>query len=148
MTQPKETPTEREARIQRILRQMEEKLRQQLPDPDQPLEQIEQEGVDLGRDLRAIIEQETVDAAGLRPGGRGSCTRRWTGCMCTSAGSGKRRRWVRCTNAAPRAGWHGSPIALPWPTRRRLGGGCGRWRTPKGLTTAGSGRYWETGRNG
>jgi len=84
MAQPKETPTEREARIQRILRQMEAKLRQQLPDPDQTLEQIEQEVADLGRDLREIIEQETVDAAG--PGLVGSHAL----CAC-----GQRARFVR-----------------------------------------------------
>jgi hypothetical protein len=64
MARPKETPEEREARIQRILRQMEQKLREQLPDPDQPLEQIEQEVVVIGRDVREIIERETLDAAG------------------------------------------------------------------------------------
>lgn len=65
MASQNETPAEREARIQRILRQMEEKLREQLPDPDQTLEQIEQEVVEIGRDLREIIERETLDAAGL-----------------------------------------------------------------------------------
>lgn len=84
MAQPKETPSEREARIQRILRQMEQKLREQLPDPDQTLEQIEQEVVDLGRDLREIIEQETLDAAG--PGHVGA----YTLCAC-----GRRARFVR-----------------------------------------------------
>lgn len=64
MAHPKETPEQREARLQRILRQMEKKLRQQLPDPDQTLEQIEQEVVEIGRDLREIIERETLDAAG------------------------------------------------------------------------------------
>lgn len=64
MARPKETPEQREARIQRILRQMEQKLREQLPDPDQTLEQIEQEVVEVGRDLREIIERETLDAAG------------------------------------------------------------------------------------
>src|SRR5436190_5849389 len=70
MARPKENPEQREARIQRILRQMEEKLREQLPDPDQTLEQIEQEVVEIGRDLREIIEQETLEAAG--PGHVGS----------------------------------------------------------------------------
>jgi Uncharacterised protein family (UPF0236) len=55
---------EREARLQRILREMEKQLRAALPDPDQPLEQIEQEGVEIGRALREIIERETLDAAG------------------------------------------------------------------------------------
>jgi hypothetical protein len=64
MAHPKETPAEREARIQRILRQVEKTLREQLPDPDQTLEQIEQEVVEIGRGLREIIERETLDAAG------------------------------------------------------------------------------------
>lgn len=55
---------EREARIQRILQQMEKQLRAALPDPDQPLERIEQEVVEIGRTLREIIERETLDAAG------------------------------------------------------------------------------------
>lgn len=64
MAPPKETSEQREARLQRILRQMEQKLREQLPDPDQPLEQIEQEVVEVGRTLREIIERETLTAAG------------------------------------------------------------------------------------
>jgi hypothetical protein len=64
MTHPKETPAAREARLQRILRQVEQQLREQLPDPDQPLERIEQAVVEIGRDLREIIERETLDAAG------------------------------------------------------------------------------------
>jgi hypothetical protein len=43
---------------------VEKKLREQLPDPDQTLEQIEQEVVEIGRDVREIIERETLDAAG------------------------------------------------------------------------------------
>src|SRR5205809_5068777 len=83
MAGQKESPAEREARIQRILRQMEEKLREQLPDPDQTLEQIEQEVVEIGRDLREILERETLDAAG--PGHVGS----HTPCAC-----GRRARYV------------------------------------------------------
>jgi hypothetical protein len=64
-SQDQQPPSEdRQARIQRILRQMEQKLREQLPAPDQALEQIEQEVVDLGRELREIIERETLAAAG------------------------------------------------------------------------------------
>jgi hypothetical protein len=55
---------EREARLQRILCQTEKQLRAALPDPDQPLERIEQEVVEIGRALREIIERETLDAAG------------------------------------------------------------------------------------
>jgi hypothetical protein len=74
MADPKETPEQREARIQRILQQMEKQLREQLPDPDQTLEQIEQEVVEIGRDLREIIERETLDAAGSgHVGSRAPC---------------------------------------------------------------------------
>src|SRR6202162_1993868 len=83
MARLKET-AEREARIQRILRQIERKLREQLPRPDQTLEQIEQEVVEIGRDLREIIEQETLAAAG--PGLVGS----HAPCAC-----GRRARFVR-----------------------------------------------------
>jgi hypothetical protein len=55
---------DREDRIQRILRQVEQKLREQLPEPDQSLEQIEQEVVEIGREVRQILERETLDAAG------------------------------------------------------------------------------------
>jgi hypothetical protein len=43
---------------------MKEQLWEQLPAPDQLLEQIEQEVVVLGRALRGIIERETLSAAG------------------------------------------------------------------------------------
>jgi hypothetical protein len=55
---------ERESRIQRILKQMEQKLRQSLPDPDQPLEQIEQQVVEIGQETRDLIERETLAACG------------------------------------------------------------------------------------
>jgi hypothetical protein len=61
---PQPPSEEREARIQRILREMEKQLREQLPEPDQTLEQIEQEVVEIGRQLRQIIERETLDALG------------------------------------------------------------------------------------
>jgi Uncharacterised protein family (UPF0236) len=86
MASQPETPEQREARIQRILRQMEQKLREQLPDPDQTLEQIEQEVVEIGRDLREILERETLDAAGS--GYRGS----QAACSC-----GQPARFVRVT---------------------------------------------------
>jgi hypothetical protein len=71
-------PEEREARIQRILREMEQKLRQQLPNPDQPLEQIEQEVVEIGRELREIIERETLDALGRgHVGSQAPCACGW-----------------------------------------------------------------------
>jgi hypothetical protein len=84
MASQQETPAEREARIQRILGQIERKLRERLPDPDQTLERIEQEVVEIGRDLREIIEQETLEAAG--PGLVGS----HAPCAC-----GRRARFVR-----------------------------------------------------
>src|SRR2546422_4987778 len=86
MTREPETPAEREARIQRILRQMEAKLREKLPDPHQTLEQIEQEVVEIGRGLRAILERETLAAAGT--GYHGS----QTACTC-----GRPARFVRLT---------------------------------------------------
>lgn len=55
---------DREARIQRILRQLETQLRQDLPDPHQPLEQIEQEVVDLGEKIRDLLERETLAPLG------------------------------------------------------------------------------------
>jgi Uncharacterised protein family (UPF0236) len=56
--------------------QIENQLREGLPDPDQPLEQIEQEIVDLGQQIRDLIERETL--APLGHGYRGSATR----CAC------------------------------------------------------------------
>lgn len=74
MATRKETPEQREARLQRILRQVEKKLREQLPDPDQTLEQIEREVVDVGQGLREIIERETLDGAGSgHVGSRARC---------------------------------------------------------------------------
>jgi hypothetical protein len=54
----------REARIQRLLRQVEQQLREELPDPSQSLEQIEQQVVEMGRKLREQIERETLKDAG------------------------------------------------------------------------------------
>jgi hypothetical protein len=59
---------DREARIQRLLRAIEHELRQSLPEPDQSLEQIEQQVVEIGRKLREILERDTLEAAG-----RGYC---------------------------------------------------------------------------
>ena len=74
MSTPEPQPNDREARIQRLLRQFEAQLRQHLPEPDQTLEQIEQQVVDLGRQLREVIERETLDAAGHgHVGTRGRC---------------------------------------------------------------------------
>jgi Uncharacterised protein family (UPF0236) len=60
---PSQDP-DREARIQRILRQVEKQLREELPDPHQPLEQIEREVVDLGEKIRDVIERETLAPLG------------------------------------------------------------------------------------
>jgi hypothetical protein len=71
---PKEPQNpDREARLQRILRQVEKQLREGLPDPDQPLETIEQEIVDLGQQIRDVIERETL--APLGHGYHGAQTR-------------------------------------------------------------------------
>jgi hypothetical protein len=58
------TEAEREARIQRILQEIEKKLRRSLPDPQQPLEKIEQEVVEIGREIREVIERESVAPLG------------------------------------------------------------------------------------
>lgn len=67
---PKEDAAAREARIQRILKEMEKRLRHSLPDPDQPLEQTEQQIVEIGREIRDVIEQETL--ASLQGGYQGA----------------------------------------------------------------------------
>jgi hypothetical protein len=61
--QPREDP-EREARIQRILREVEKQLRERLPNPRQPLEKTEREIVEIGREVREVIERETLADAG------------------------------------------------------------------------------------
>src|SRR4051794_3018966 len=55
---------DREARIQRLLREIERELRQGLPEPDQTLDRIEQQVVEIGRKVRELLERETLDAAG------------------------------------------------------------------------------------
>lgn len=63
--QPKPSPNDdREARIQRLLREVEKTLRHSLPEPDQPLEKTEREVVEIGREIREVIERETLDALG------------------------------------------------------------------------------------
>jgi hypothetical protein len=73
MKKPDPRPADREARIQRILREVEKKRRHSLPDPDQPREQSERETQKLGRDLGEIIERENL--ASLDTGYLGSRTR-------------------------------------------------------------------------
>src|SRR5438876_2040228 len=53
-------PEEREAQIQRILRQVEQQLRQSLPQSRQPLEHTEPQVVGIGRQIREIIETEVL----------------------------------------------------------------------------------------
>src|SRR5215213_3673783 len=60
---PGEDP-QREERIQRILREIEKRLREQLPPPLQPLEKTEREIVEIGRQVRELIERETLADAG------------------------------------------------------------------------------------
>jgi len=76
--QPPHDPKEsdREARIQRILQEVEKQLRQSLPEPLQSLEKTEQEVWEIGEQLRQIIERETLASAGR--GYVGS----HTGCAC------------------------------------------------------------------
>lgn len=55
---------QREARIQRILQEIEKQLREHLPPPLQPLEKTEREIVEIGRQVREVIERETLTDAG------------------------------------------------------------------------------------
>jgi len=59
-----ETDTAREARIRRLLREVEKKLREALPDLDQPLEKIEQDAFDIGRQVKEIVERDTLESLG------------------------------------------------------------------------------------
>jgi hypothetical protein len=59
-----EEDSQREERIQRILREVEKQLRERLPPPLQPLEKTEQEIVEIGRHVREVIERETIADAG------------------------------------------------------------------------------------
>jgi len=63
-TSPSETAAEREARIQRLLREVEKTLREALPELDQPLEKIEQDSLDLGRQMQEIVERDTLESLG------------------------------------------------------------------------------------
>lgn len=60
MKQPEPGPKEREAQIQRILAQIEQRLRQSLPNGRQPLEKTEREVVEIGQQIREIIEEELL----------------------------------------------------------------------------------------
>jgi hypothetical protein len=60
---PEETFQQREERLQRILKQLEKQLRKKLPHPHQPLEQIEQEVLDIGEQMRQVIEREVLKDA-------------------------------------------------------------------------------------
>ncbi len=55
---------EREARLQRILQEVEKKLRESLPELDQSLEKIEHEVVEIGRKVQEIVERETLRSLG------------------------------------------------------------------------------------
>jgi hypothetical protein len=59
-----ETAAQREARIQRLLREVEKQLREALPELDQPLEKIEQDSLDLGRKVQEIVERDTLESLG------------------------------------------------------------------------------------
>jgi hypothetical protein len=77
---------EREARLQRILQEIEKQLRHSLPELDQPLEQIEQESQEIGRQVQEIVERETLE--GMGTGYLGS----YAPCAC-----GERARFVTQT---------------------------------------------------
>src|SRR5262249_11271502 len=79
MKKPNAARAAREARLQRILREVGKQLRQSLPEPDQSLEQTEREDYDVGRGVGEIIERESL--APLDGGSVGSHTR----CPCGGA---------------------------------------------------------------
>jgi hypothetical protein len=60
MKQPEPGPEEREVQIQRILQQIEQRLRQSLPHGRQPLEKTEREVVEIGQQIREILEAELL----------------------------------------------------------------------------------------
>lgn len=60
MKKPEPGPEEREAQIQRLLQQIEQRLRQSLPNGRQPLEKTEREVVEIGRQIRELIEEELL----------------------------------------------------------------------------------------
>src|SRR5689334_25021770 len=61
---PPENSPEREARIQRILREVEKQLREGAPELDQPLERIEEQSQKIGRKVQEIVERETLTSIG------------------------------------------------------------------------------------
>jgi hypothetical protein len=83
---PAEHSPEREARIQRILREVEKQLREGAPSLDEPLERIEEQSQKIGRKVQEIVERETLASIGI--GYAGSHTT----CHC-----GQRARFVTQT---------------------------------------------------
>lgn len=61
---PSESPEQREARLRRLLREVEKALRDGLPALDQPLERIEQDSANLGRIVQEIVERDTLESLG------------------------------------------------------------------------------------
>jgi hypothetical protein len=63
MSAPEETSQQREQRLQRILQEVERRLRQSLPSPYQSLEKTEQEVYEIGEALKQVIQKETLSEA-------------------------------------------------------------------------------------
>src|SRR5437660_12930268 len=55
---------DREERITRILRAVEERLRRELPEGPQTLDQIEEATEQIGEEIKREIQQEILDARG------------------------------------------------------------------------------------
>lgn len=70
MRQPEGLSEEREAQIKRILRAVEEKLRQELPEGPRALEEIEQTVEQVGEEIKQTIQSEIL--AGLGSGYTGA----------------------------------------------------------------------------
>lgn len=76
MELPKPKEIDREERIARILRAIEERLRKELPDVPQTLDEIEETTEQISEEIKREIQQEIIDAHGTGYGG----TR--LACMC------------------------------------------------------------------
>jgi hypothetical protein len=63
MSNLKETPEQYEARLQRILKQVEQQLRGALPNPYQAVEKTESQVHEIGEKIKQVIEKETLAEA-------------------------------------------------------------------------------------
>lgn len=69
MASPRSNEPDREERIARILRAVEERLRRELPEGPQTLDQIEEATEQIGEEIKREIQQEILDAHGTGYGG-------------------------------------------------------------------------------